>query len=57
MEGKLYKEYKPKTVEEVRESLEEVRQSIPADMLRNMFHHYEARMQRVFVMGGDCINN
>ncbi len=56
MEGKLHKEYKPKDVEELKESLEQIRQSIPADMLRNMFDHYEARMQRVVDMGGDYIN-
>ena len=56
MEGKLHKEYKPKDVEELKESLEQIRQSIPADMLRNMFDHYEARMQRIVDMGGDYIN-
>ena len=56
MEGKLHKEYKPKDVEELKESLEQIRQSIPADMLRDMFDHYEARMQQVVDMGGDYIN-
>ena len=56
MEGNLHKEYKPKDVEELKESLEEIRQSIPADMLRNMFDQHEASMQRVIDMGADYIN-
>ena len=43
MAGKLYKGTSPKTVEEVKGSLEQIRQSIPADMLRNMFVHHEAK--------------
>ena len=56
MEGKLHKEFKPKNVEELKDSLEQIRQSIPSDMLRNMFDHYEARMHQVVDMGGDYIN-
>ena len=33
-----------------------MRQSIPSDVLRNMFDHYEARMHQVVDMGGDYIN-
>ena len=56
MEGKLHIEFKPKTVEELKDSLEQIRQLIPSNMLRNVFDHYEARMQRVVDMGGDYIN-
>ena len=56
MEGKLHREFKLKNVEELKDSLEQIQQSIPSNMLRNMFDHYEARMQRVADMGGDCIN-
>ena len=56
MEGKLHKEFKPKNVEELKDSLEQIRQSIPSNILRNMFDHYEARMQRGVDMGGDYIN-
>ena len=33
MEGNLHKEYKPKNVEELKESMAPIRQSIPADVL------------------------
>lgn len=41
---------------QVNKSLEQIRQSMSAGMLRNMFDHHEARMQRVVDMGGDNIN-
>ena len=43
-------------VEELEDSLEEIRQSIPASMLRNMFDRFDARMQRVVDLAGDYMN-
>lgn len=56
MDGKLRKDYKPKNIEELKESLEQIRQSIPASMLRTMFDRFDARMQRVVRNSGDYIN-
>ncbi|KAL3153558.1 hypothetical protein ABBQ38_011887 [Trebouxia sp. C0009 RCD-2024] len=56
MEGKLHKEYQPKNVEELKDSLEQIRQSIPASMLHNMFDGFQARMQRVVDLDGEYIN-
>ena len=56
MEGKLHKEYKPKTIEELKDSLEKIRQSIPVSMLCNMFDKFHARMQQVVEKNGDYIN-
>lgn len=56
MEGKLHKEYQPKTIEELKDSLEKIRQSIPASMLHTMFDNFHARMQKVVEKDGDYIN-
>ncbi|KAL3155079.1 hypothetical protein ABBQ38_011143 [Trebouxia sp. C0009 RCD-2024] len=57
MEGKLHKEYQPKNVEELKDSLEQIRQSIPASMLHNMFDGFQARMQRVVDLDGGFTEN
>ena len=56
LEGRLHKEFKPKNIEELKDSLEQIRQSIPSNLLRYMFDHYEARMRRVVDMSDDYIN-
>ena len=56
MEGKLHKEYKPHNIEELKECLEQIRQSIPLNMVRTMFDSYEARMRRVIDCNGAYIN-
>ena len=56
MEGKLHKEYQPKNIEELKDNLEQIRQSIPASMLHNTFDRFHARMQRVVDLSGDYIN-
>ena len=56
MEGKLHKEYKPHNIEELKECLEQIRQSIPLSMVRTMFDNYEARMRRVIDCNGAYIN-
>ena len=55
MDSKLHKLDKCKNIEELKEKLEQVRQSIPASMLHAMFDGMKARMQRVIELNGDYI--
>ena len=55
MNSKLHKLDKCKNIEELKEKLEQVRQSIPANFLHNMFDGMKARMQRVIDLNGDYI--
>lgn len=55
MDSKLHKFDKCKNIEELKEKLEQVRQSIPASFLHNMFDGMKARMQRVIDLNGDYI--
>ena len=50
MDDKLHKQYKPTNIEELKQSLEAIRQSIPASMLHILFDGFEARMQRVIAV-------
>ena len=55
MDQQLHKMHKPKNVEELKQSLETVRQSIPAGMLHKYFDGMNARMQAVVKMNGGHI--
>jgi hypothetical protein len=55
MDSKLHKYHKCKTVEELKDKLEEVRQSIPPTLLHSMFDSMRARMERVIALNGDYI--
>ena len=44
-----------KNIEELKEKLEQIRQSIPPSLLHNMFDGMKARMQRVIELNGDSI--
>ena len=47
MDSQLHKHHKCKNVEELKEKLEQVRQSVPASYLHNAFDGMNARMERV----------
>ena len=55
MDHKLHKLHKCHNVEQLKEKLEEVRQSIPASLLHSLFDGMQARMQRVLEEEGGCI--
>jgi len=55
MDHKLHKLPVCKNVEELKQKLEEIRQSIPACMLHAMFDGMPARMKRVVALNGDYI--
>ena len=55
MDSKLHKYHKCKSVEELKDKLEQVRQSIPPTLLHNMFDGMKARMERVIALHGDYI--
>ena len=55
MDSKLHKLDKCKNIEELKEKLEQVRQSISAIFLHNMFDGMQAKMQRVTGLNGDYI--
>ncbi|KAL3155987.1 hypothetical protein ABBQ32_012978 [Trebouxia sp. C0010 RCD-2024] len=56
MEGKLHKEYQPKNVEELKDSLEQIRHSIPISTLHKMFDGFDARMQKVVDLDDDYVS-
>lgn len=55
MDKQLHKRHKPKNVDELKESLEKVRRSIPATMLHNLFDGMNDRMRSVIRCGGGHI--
>ena len=55
MDRQLHKHHKCKNVQELKEKLEEVRQSIPQTYLHNLFDGMPARMKRVIKLNGDHI--
>ena len=55
MDSKLHKLHKCKSIEDLKEKLEQVRQSIPPSLLHNMFDGMRARMQRVVELDGNYI--
>lgn len=55
MDHKLHKEYRPNTIDELKQCLQEINKAIPASMLRNLFDGLNARMKRVIELDGDCI--
>jgi transposase len=55
MDSKLHKLHRCKNVEELKEKLEQVRQSIPSSYLHNVFDGMNARMKRVLDLNGDYI--
>ena len=55
MDSKLHKLHKCHNVEQLKEKLEEVRQSIPASLLHSLFDGMQARMQRVLEEEGGHI--
>ena len=52
MDSQLHRHHKCKNVEELKEKLEEVRQSIPASYLHNAFDGMNARMKGVLDLNG-----
>ena len=55
MDAKLKKDYKPKNVEELKECLEKVRQSISIDDLEALFDGMDNRMSQCINLGGEHI--
>lgn len=55
MDSKLHKQYKPKNIEELKQSLEEIRLSIPLSMLRSLMTGMQRRMKRVIALNGEHI--
>ena len=55
MDSKLHKYHKCKRVEELKDKLEQVTQSIPPALLHSMFDGMKARMERVVALNGDYI--
>lgn len=55
MDSRLHKLHKCKNIEELKENLEHIRQSIPPSFLHNMFDGMKARMERVIELNGDYI--
>lgn len=55
MDSKLHKLHKCNNIEELKEKLEEVRQSIPPTYLHNVFDGMKNRMKRVIELHGDYI--
>ena len=53
--SKLHKLDKCKNIEELKEKLEQVRQSIPASFMHNMFDGMKARTQPVIDLNGDYV--
>ena len=56
MDDKLHKQHKPTNIEELKQSLEAIRQSIPVSMLHSLFDGFEARMKRVIALEGAYIH-
>ena len=56
MDDKLHKQHKPTNIEELKQSLEAIRQSIPVTMLHSLFDGFEARMKRVIALKGAYIH-
>ena len=55
MNSQVHKHHKCKIVEELKEKLEQVRQSIPASYLHAVFDGMNSRMKRVLELDGDYI--
>lgn len=55
MDRQLHKMHTPKNVDELKESLESVRQSIPLTMIHNLFDGMPARMEAVIARNGEHI--
>ena len=55
MDAKLKKHYKPKNVEELKECLEKVRQSIPTDYLEALVGGMDDRMRLCIDLDGEHI--
>ncbi len=55
MNRQLHKHHKCKNVEELKEKLQQVRQSIPASYLHAVFDGMNARMKRVLDLNSDHI--
>ncbi len=55
MDSRLHKLHKCKYVEELKEKLDEVRQSIPSSFLHHLFDGMNTGMKRVNSLNGDCI--
>ena len=55
MDHKLHKEYKPTNIEELKQALQEINESIPIAMLHRLFDGLDARMKRVIALDGDYI--
>ena len=55
MDSRLHKVHKCKNIEELRDNLEHIRQTIPPSLLHNMFDGMKARMERVIELNGDYI--
>ena len=56
MDSKLHKHHKCNNIEELKDKLEEVRQSIPVSLLHNLFDNMRSRMERVIELKGNYIN-
>ena len=56
MDDKLHKQHKPTNIEELKQSLEATKQSIPFSMLHNLFDGFDARMKRVIALKGPYIH-
>ena len=55
MDSKLHKLDKCKNIEELKEKLEQFRQSIPPMLLHRMFDGMKDRMERVIELNGNYI--
>ena len=53
MDSRLHKLHKCKNIEALKDNLEHIRQTIPPNLLHNMFDGMKARMERVIKLNGD----